>query len=125
MSFRAVRPLHALAFVLAALVATVAPARAFAGGFGGEPQQAGMPSDQNIPELVDIEIKDKHGEVVPPGLVRRPGGRPGRVEVVGAARLGQLPDLPEPVHQLLVAAVDLADVHGREPRDAGGVPHRN
>jgi protein SCO1/2 len=68
MSFRAVRPLHALASVLVALVVTAAPARAFAGGFGGAPQQAGMPADQNVPELVDIEIKDKHGAVVSPDL---------------------------------------------------------
>jgi len=50
----------ALAFVAEA----AAPARAFAGGFGGEPQAVGMPQQQNIPALVDIEIKDKRGAKV-------------------------------------------------------------
>jgi protein SCO1/2 len=58
MSRRAVRLV--LAMSAAALLAVVVPARAWA--IGGEmPVASGMPADQNIPELVDIEIKDKRG----------------------------------------------------------------
>ena len=49
----------------AALLALAAgPARAWAIG-GGPPAQSTMPQAQNIPELVDIEIKDKRGVDVP------------------------------------------------------------
>jgi protein SCO1/2 len=66
MTSRAARlVLVSLVLVAVAFVAGVAaPARAFAGGFGGEPQAVGMPQQQNIPALVDIEIKDKRGAKV-------------------------------------------------------------
>ncbi len=65
MTARAVRLV--LAIAAAALVATTVPARAWATGAPAT-DRATIPQQQNIPELVDIEIKDKRGAMVPPDL---------------------------------------------------------